>query len=86
MMTLRLTLLRIQADAPGNSGTTLAGSGPWTLADDQSISGFTSHTYTIVVNVSIDLTDGVGDDTYTPCTEPQAGEGLYNLAELDLKQ
>ena len=83
------------SDAPGNEGTTLAGSGPWTLADDQGIAANTTHTYTLIVNVSILLDDeagdaGVdpeeltGDNIYTPCTTRTAGEGLYNLIELDM--
>ena len=35
------------SDAPGNGSGTLAGSGPWTLADDQSIGANSTHTYTL---------------------------------------
>ncbi|MCH2081056.1 MAG: hypothetical protein MK226_01635, partial [Saprospiraceae bacterium] len=76
------------SDAPGNAANTLAGTGPWTLADDQFIGAYSTHIYTLTVNVSISITDGQGDDDYTACGEtngtPQAGEGLYNMTELDL--
>ena len=78
------------SDAPGNAGGALAGSGPWTLANDQSIAAGSTHTYTLVVNVTLDLTDGQGDDTYTACGEnggpPTEGEGLYNEALLDVTE
>jgi uncharacterized repeat protein (TIGR01451 family) len=65
----------------------LAGSGPWTLANDQAIVAFATHTYTLVVNVSMDLLGGGGDNQYTACGEgtaqPQPGQGLYNLAAID---
>ena len=49
----------------------------------------------LTVNVSILLDDEIGDggidpeeltgdNVYTPCTTPQAGEGLFNQTELDL--
>jgi uncharacterized repeat protein (TIGR01451 family) len=75
------------SNAPGNAGSALAGNGPWTLADDQPIVAFATHTYTLVVNVSMNLNDGQGDNTYTACGAttgtPQPGEGLYNLVALD---
>ncbi|MEL6656096.1 MAG: SdrD B-like domain-containing protein [Bacteroidota bacterium] len=80
------------SDAPGNAGGALAGSGPWTLADDQFITSFGEHTYIITVNVTRDLltnNNDNGDNEYTPCAVPgngpgsQPGQGLYNLAELD---
>jgi len=61
------------------------------LASSQTIDGAcATHTYTILVNVSMDLTDGlVGDDIYTACgaintDNPMQGEGLYNATELDI--
>ncbi len=62
----------------------------WTLADDQSIMTGVSHTYTMTFVVSIDLEDGSGDDVYSVCGQGTgannavSGEGLYNLATLDL--
>jgi hypothetical protein len=67
----------------GASGN-LSGSGPWTLANNQTIGAGNSQTYTLVVNVSLNLTDGQGDDTYDPCgNNPQPGDGLFNEAQLD---
>eukprot|EP00903_Cladosiphon_okamuranus_P000629 g627.t1 len=80
------------SDAAGNAGGALAGSGPWTLADDQFITTFGTHVYTITVDVNRDLSEGStdgGDNEYTPCAVPGngpgsgPGQGLYNLAELD---
>ena len=75
--------------APGNPGGALAGTGPWTLANDQSIGIGATHTYTLTVKVTLDLNPGSGgDDTYTKCGavnpgDPNAGEGLYNQSKLD---
>ncbi len=77
------------SDAPGNSGGSLTGSGPWTLANDQSIAAGVNHTYTITVKVTIDLSPGSGgDNLYTKCGsinpgDPQSGEGLYNQSRMD---
>ncbi|MBK9107113.1 MAG: DUF11 domain-containing protein [Saprospiraceae bacterium] len=77
------------SDAPGNSGGSLAGSGPWTLANDQSIAAGVNHSYTITVKVTIDLNPGSGgDNIYTKCGntnpgDPQSGEGLYNQSRMD---
>ncbi|KAA3623789.1 MAG: hypothetical protein DWQ02_24045 [Bacteroidetes bacterium] len=75
------------SNAPGNPGNNLVGNGPWTLGDDISINVNATHTYTLTVNVTLNLTDGISDDDYTACGEtntiPQAGEGLYNLSQLD---
>ncbi len=70
--------------APGNAGSPLAGSGTWILANDQQISGFGTHTYTLVVNVTLNLTDNVGNNTYTSCSgqTPTVGQGLYNKARV----
>ena len=77
------------SNAPGNPGGALNNSGNWALADDQSINGNTIHTYTLTVQVSINLEGGGGDDHYSECGEasqgnPMKGEGLYNNALLDL--
>ena len=89
---ITITGASYSSDAPGNAGGTLAGSGPWTLADDQFITTFGTHVYTIVIDVNRDLSDGSadgGDNVYTPCAVPGngpgsgPGQGLYNLAELD---
>ncbi|WP_160213735.1 SdrD B-like domain-containing protein, partial [Phaeodactylibacter xiamenensis] len=75
------------SDAPGNTGGTLSGS-VYSLAEDQIIGNGVSHVYNILVNVGISMTDQVGNNTYTGCGSatgtPQAGEGLFNLAGLDL--
>ncbi len=76
---------------PANPGPwILFGSGPWFLANDQSINGFSSQTYQIAVNVNVDLVNaGNGDNIYKPCGYttpgiPRAGEGLFNESRLDL--
>jgi hypothetical protein len=75
------------SDAPGNAGGALNGS-IYSLSDDQVIGNGVSHVYNILVNVGISMTDQVGNNTYTGCGSatgtPQAGEGLFNLAGLDL--
>ncbi len=55
-----------------------------TLATGESIAAGATHTYTLEFNVTLDLTDGNGDDSYTACdgTTPVAGEGLFNAASL----
>jgi hypothetical protein len=70
--------------APGNAGAPLAGSGTWILANDQQIAGFGTHTYTLVVNVTLNLTDNIGNNTYNSCSAqtPIAGQGLYNKAKV----
>ncbi len=77
-------------DIPGQSGGNLSGSGPWQLADNQSISGGETQIYTIAVVVTMDLNSPVtpGDGVYTPCGtsipgDPVKGEGLYNQSMLD---
>ncbi|MBK8705142.1 MAG: DUF11 domain-containing protein [Saprospiraceae bacterium] len=71
------------SNAPGNGGNALA----WTLANDQAIAANGTHTYTLVVNVSMNLNGGGGDDQYTSCGEgttvPQPGQGLYNFTSID---
>jgi len=69
----------------------LAGSGPWLLADNASIAAGVTHTYTLTVNVLLDLSAGSsGNNSYTACgttqgsTSPIPGEGLYNRANLDM--
>ncbi|HMR90465.1 MAG TPA: hypothetical protein PKD51_20025, partial [Saprospiraceae bacterium] len=64
--------------------------GGWILANDQSLAAGGLHTYIVNVNTSLELTAGTpGDNTYTACGEtipgtPQAGEGLFNTALLDV--
>ncbi|MCC6816212.1 MAG: hypothetical protein IT267_07370, partial [Saprospiraceae bacterium] len=79
------------SNAPGNTGpVNLVGSGIWTLANNQTINANTTHTYTLGVNVSIDLIDGIsGDDKYFECGKalvqnPSSGEGLFNESRLDI--
>ncbi len=75
----------------GLSGA-LTGTGPWTLASNESIAAGGQHVYTLTVNVDLDLYEGSGggDDTYVGCglgdpgTPPSAGQGLYNASALDL--
>ncbi|WP_341227824.1 SdrD B-like domain-containing protein, partial [uncultured Arcticibacterium sp.] len=76
------------SDAPGFSGTSLAGNGPWSLSTDVLLGGGLEHTYVLKVKAAINLTDGVtGDDTYKECGSGNsstiaAGEGLFNVASL----
>src|SRR6056297_1138491 len=65
-----------------NSGTLMAGTN--SLATGESIAGGATHTYNLSFVVTLDLTDGVGDDVYTACdgTSPVSGEGLFNEASL----
>ena len=76
------------SNAPGNAGGPLAGSGPWSLADDVLILYNTIHIYTLTVNVSLNLNDNGGDNTYTKCGQGTQtsvpGQGLFNKAGLDL--
>ncbi|MBK9735312.1 MAG: carboxypeptidase regulatory-like domain-containing protein [Saprospiraceae bacterium] len=78
------------SNAPGNLAGALAGSGPWTLGNDISIVAFASHTYTLKVNVSLNLEDATGDNTYKKCGSttqiPTNGEGLYNKASVDTNE
>ncbi len=88
---INITSANYTSNAPGNLGpVNLVGSGIWTLATNQVINANTTHTYTIGVNVKIDLIDGVsGDDTYFACGKanvnyPSSGEGLFNESRLDI--
>ncbi len=62
---------------------------PYSLSDDVSISSGVVHSYTVVIELELDLTDGVvGDDTYNACgggagNNPSANNGLFNEALLD---
>ncbi|HRF41640.1 MAG TPA: SdrD B-like domain-containing protein, partial [Saprospiraceae bacterium] len=54
------------------AGAALAGSGPWLLADDASIAAGVTHTYTLMVNVLLDLSAGSsGNNSYTACGTTQ---------------
>ncbi len=63
---------------------------PWDLADDETIAAGEIDTYTLTVNIDLELNDGVvGDDTYTACgsgggSGPSANQGLFNQALLDI--
>ncbi len=76
-------------DAPGNPGGVLAGNGPWTLANDQNILVGATHTFTLEIKVTLDLTAGTpGDNMYKKCGSatpgtPKSGEGLYNESSVD---
>jgi len=70
----------------GQANFALLGSGPWTLASNETISAVDSHVYNIelyavlgsnIVNGTVDVTR-CGENTGTP----QSGEGLYNEAVL----
>jgi hypothetical protein len=61
-----------------------------TLSSSQSIAVGAEQTYTLVYNVSLDLTTATAGvyDTYTACGtatpgNPAPGEGLYNMTSLD---
>ncbi|MBK9271519.1 MAG: DUF11 domain-containing protein [Saprospiraceae bacterium] len=78
------------SNAPANPGSALAGSGPWTLANDQSILPGATHSYTLTVRVTLDLSPGSGgDNVYTKCEQgtpgdPTASQGLYNQSTVDI--
>ena len=71
------------------SGSSLAGTGPWTLANDVSLAVGASHIYTLTVNGTLNLSAGSGgDNRYTYCAtqtpgDPRAGEGAFNESRLD---
>ena len=66
--------------AMGSLNTT----GSTTLTTGESIAAGATHTYNLTFNVTLDLSDGMGDNIYTPCSgaTPMPGQGLYNLATL----
>jgi hypothetical protein len=69
--------------------STVLAATPWTLATNRSLAAGASHVYTLTANVTLDLAAGSGgDNVYTSCGatnngDPQAGEGLFNVASLD---
>jgi hypothetical protein len=77
------------SNVPSIPGGNLTGTGPWNLASNVNLAGGTTHTYEITTTLTINLVDAVGDNTYTKCGEssitPKSGEGLYNEAEITLK-
>ena len=84
---------RYNTDAPAhpaNPGNiNLAGTGPWNLSSGQNINPGAVHTYTIQVDVSINLEDGKGDNRYDQCgraqsSYPVSNEGLFNESQLDI--
>ena len=68
----------------------IAPAGPWPLAENLPINVGESFTYTITVNVSLDVSTGSpGDNIYTTCETttpgtPVSGEGLFNEVSLDV--
>jgi hypothetical protein len=72
------------SNAPGNPGSNLFGTGTWILANDQPISANGTHTYNLLVNVRLNLTDNIGNNIYQPCLtqNPSSGNGLYNQAKV----
>jgi len=64
----------------------------WLLGNDVQLVGLGGHTYDVCIVVQIDLADGVtGDDSYTACGAnggggPAIGEGLFNVAGLDVDE
>ncbi len=72
------------SNAPANSGSALVGSGIWSLANEQPINAYGTHTYTLVVNVTVNLSDNVGNNIYNACASqtPISGQGLYNKAKV----
>ena len=71
------------SNAPGNAGPTgLVGIATWNLATNQAIAALATHTYTLLVNVTLSLTDNIGDNIYQSCDVevPRSGRGLYNKA------
>jgi uncharacterized repeat protein (TIGR01451 family) len=71
------------SSVPSNGA--LNGSGPWTLATNQSLNAGASHIYTLTVNVDMDLAGGGGDDEYDRCLPTPDGapnQGLFNRATL----
>jgi hypothetical protein len=71
------------SSVPSNGA--LAGSGPWTLATNQSLNAGASHVYTLTVNVGLNLTGGSGNDVYDRCLPTPDGapnQGLFNRVTL----
>ncbi len=89
-----ITCARYTSDAPGNPGTAasvdLMGTGPWNLADDQSIDPIIPQNYCLIVCVDMDIFSDAtpGDGVYSECgnadpSNPTGGEGLFNQSSLD---
>ena len=73
------------SNAPGNAGPiALAGIATWNLATNQSIAALATHTYTLLVNVKLNLTDNIGDNIYQLCDVQslRPERGLYNKARV----
>jgi len=89
---IAITSSNYSSDVPGIPGSALIGTGPWTLATNQNINGGATHTFTLVVNVNLDLKPGSGgNNVYTRCGQaqqgiPAAGEGLFNRSLLDVNE
>ncbi len=79
------------SDAPGAPGTTLSGTGPYTLSDDEALAANACHTYVISYDIYLDLEEAspVGDDNLLACGENSPGggavpfQGLFNQATID---
>lgn len=78
------------SDVPGNLGSALVGSGPWILANNQTILSGITHHYNIIVKLTLDLSpNSGGNNVYTSCgsTNPGGGNnhvGLFNKIGIDL--
>jgi hypothetical protein len=88
---IQITNANYTSNAPGVSGGTLLGDGPWTLANNTNIAGWGIHDYYLEVDVLMDLNspNTPGDGYYKACEsstpgDPKAGEGLYNFSALDV--
>ncbi|MEM7573230.1 MAG: T9SS type A sorting domain-containing protein [Bacteroidota bacterium] len=78
----------------GEASGALNTSGSTTLTEDNAIAAGATETFTLVYNVTLDLTGTIndgGDDVYTACEGGSAegitgtpGTGLYNRADLDV--
>ncbi len=56
----------------------------WTLNSNQSLDPGDTDIYTLMINVSLNLNDEVGDNVYDACdTNPLGGQGLFNQAFID---
>jgi hypothetical protein len=71
------------SSVPSNGA--LNGTGPWSLATNQSLNAGASHVYTLTVNVGLNLAGGGGNDVYDRCLPTPDGapnQGLFNRATL----
>ena len=70
------------------TSSSLTNAGPYVLATNQPISGFTNHVYTLTLNAVVGSNVLSGATNITICGSsggsPVAGEGVFNEAALDL--